>query len=205
MHIRAHPIPPPNPTFLHPPTAPLTEAEQEEALRILRQGGDMDTVVSAFNVQMLRQHLRTLRPRTWLNDEVGHCTACLPACLPACLLACVCGSTTRWGTALRACLPACLPACLRTCVAQRRGGTLHCVLACLPACLPACLRAWLNDEVRHRMLACLLACLRACGWGPVDASCRVPSVWSVESTNQPLPPQNMPQHNLNQPTIQPTR
>jgi hypothetical protein len=60
-------------------TAPLTEEEQQEAQRILRQGGDLDIVVSAFNVDMLRQHLHTLRPRTWLNDEVRVriCFACL--------------------------------------------------------------------------------------------------------------------------------
>lgn len=38
--------------------------------RLLYQGRDLDVISNAFNVDMLRQHLRTLEPGTWLNDEV---------------------------------------------------------------------------------------------------------------------------------------
>ena len=50
--------------------APLPEEEQEEVRLILRNGRDADIVVNGFNVDILRQHLRTCRPGTWLNDEV---------------------------------------------------------------------------------------------------------------------------------------
>jgi len=50
--------------------APLTEEEQEEIHRLLRQGRDTDVVVSGFNVDMRRQDIRTCAPYTWLNDEV---------------------------------------------------------------------------------------------------------------------------------------
>ena len=55
----------------HVNIAPLSETDREEAQGILKYGADEDVVVSAFNVNMLRQHVRTLRPGTWLNDEVG--------------------------------------------------------------------------------------------------------------------------------------
>lgn len=54
-------------------TAPLTEEEREEVRLLLYQGRDLDVISSAFNVDMLRQHLRTLEPGTWLNDEVWAC------------------------------------------------------------------------------------------------------------------------------------
>jgi len=51
-------------------TAPLTDEEQEEIHRLLRQGRDTDVVVSGFKVDMRRQDIRTCGPSTWLNDEV---------------------------------------------------------------------------------------------------------------------------------------
>jgi len=50
--------------------ARLTDQDQEEIHRLLRQGRDTDVVVSGFNVDILRCDIRTCAPSMWLNDQV---------------------------------------------------------------------------------------------------------------------------------------
>jgi hypothetical protein len=51
--------------------APLSAEQVSQAQALLDTGGAGDIVVKGFNVDLSRNKLRTLRPGTWLNDEVG--------------------------------------------------------------------------------------------------------------------------------------